>query len=110
MAITWIRGPWEALIRPVEHQFCLRWPAHLEISKRNLVITNLSMALASFRISETTYSNKGWRPRRSLMFCGWGAEEYGMIGSYEWAEEHAKVLIQRAVAYINVDSAMEGIL
>lgn len=43
------------------------------------------------------------------MFCGWGAEEYGMIGSYEWAEEHAKVLIQRAVAYINVDSAMEGI-
>lgn len=50
----------------------------------------------------------GWRPRRTLMFCGWGAEEYGMIGSYEWAEEHAKVLIQRAVAYINVDSAMEG--
>ncbi|KAK4016643.1 hypothetical protein OUZ56_031605 [Daphnia magna] len=49
-----------------------------------------------------------WRPRRTLMFCGWGAEEYGMIGSYEWAEEHAKVLIQRAVAYINVDSAMEG--
>ena len=42
------------------------------------------------------------------MFCGWGAEEYGMIGSYEWAEEHAKVLSQRAVAYINVDSAMEG--
>lgn len=31
-----------------------------------------------------------------------------MIGSYEWAEEHAKVLSQRAVAYINVDSAMEG--
>ncbi len=42
------------------------------------------------------------------MFCGWGAEEYGMIGSYEWAEEHSKVLSQRAVAYINVDSAMEG--
>lgn len=49
-----------------------------------------------------------WRPRRTLMFCGWGAEEYGMIGSYEWAEEHAKVLSQRAVAYINVDSAMVG--
>ena len=49
-----------------------------------------------------------WRPRRTLVFCGWGAEEYGMIGSYEWAEQNAKVLSQRAVAYINVDSAMEG--
>lgn len=60
-------------------------------------------------ISIYPHKNSDWRPRRTLMFCGWGAEEYGMIGSYEWAEEHAKVLIQRAVAYINVDSAMEGI-
>jgi len=29
-------------------------------------------------------------------------------GSYEWAEEHSKVLSQKAVAYINVDCAMEG--
>lgn len=49
-----------------------------------------------------------WRPRRSLVFCSWGAEEYGLIGSYEWAEEHAKVLSQRAVAYINVDTAVQG--
>lgn len=27
-----------------------------------------------------------WRPRRSIMFCSWGAEEYGLIGSSEWAE------------------------
>ena len=28
----------------------------------------------------------GWRPRRTLVFCSWGAEEYGLIGSYEWVE------------------------
>ena len=49
-----------------------------------------------------------WRPRRSLVFASWGAEEYGLIGSYEWVEEKAKVLSQRAVAYLNVDIAVEG--
>ena len=28
----------------------------------------------------------GFRPRRSLMFCSWGAEEYGGIGSGEYVE------------------------
>ena len=28
----------------------------------------------------------GWRPRRSIVFCSWGAEEYGIIGSTEWVE------------------------
>jgi len=27
-----------------------------------------------------------WRPRRSIIFCSWGAEEYGLIGSTEWIE------------------------
>lgn len=49
-----------------------------------------------------------WRPRRTLVFCSWGAEEYGLIGSYEWVEQHAKVLGQRAIAYLNVDIAVEG--
>ncbi|CAF2498907.1 unnamed protein product [Rotaria sp. Silwood2] len=31
------------------------------------------------------YKN-GFRPRRSLMFCSWGAEEYGLIGSVEYVE------------------------
>ena len=30
--------------------------------------------------------NKGWRPKRSILFCSWGAEEYGLIGSVEWVE------------------------
>jgi Zn-dependent M28 family amino/carboxypeptidase len=28
----------------------------------------------------------GFRPRRSLMFCSWGAEEYGIIGSVEYVQ------------------------
>lgn len=28
----------------------------------------------------------GWRPRRSIVFCSWGAEEYGLVGSTEWVE------------------------
>lgn len=31
----------------------------------------------------------GWRPRRTLVFCSWGAEEYGLIGSTEWVEVNA---------------------
>jgi len=49
-----------------------------------------------------------WRPKRTIMFCNWGAEEHGLIGSTEWVEEYEKKLIQRAVAYINIDIAVQG--
>ena len=42
-------------------------------------------------------------PRRSIVFCHWDAEEYGLIGSTEWLEEMQFVLGNRAVAYLNVD-------
>eukprot|EP00794_Sanderia_malayensis_P015765 gene15765-17356_t len=51
---------------------------------------------------------KGWRPRRSIMVCSWDAEEYGIHGSTEWVEEHQSILRERAVAYLNVDIAVEG--
>ncbi|XP_063296558.1 N-acetylated-alpha-linked acidic dipeptidase 2-like [Pelobates fuscus] len=51
---------------------------------------------------------KGWRPRRSILFCSWGAEEYGLIGSTEWVEEMGKVLGPRTVAYLNVDLSLAG--
>ncbi|KAL2096257.1 hypothetical protein ACEWY4_008405 [Coilia grayii] len=50
----------------------------------------------------------GWRPRRTMVFASWDAEEFGLLGSTEWAEENAKILQERAVAYINADSAIEG--
>jgi len=49
-----------------------------------------------------------WRPRRSIVFCSWGAEEYGLIGSYEWVEENKNMLRDRAVMYLNLDSAVNG--
>ena len=50
---------------------------------------------------------QGWKPRRTLYFCSWDAEEEGLIGSTEWAEEHAKQLAH-AVAYINTDASVSG--
>jgi N-acetylated-alpha-linked acidic dipeptidase len=50
---------------------------------------------------------QGWRPKRTMVFCSWDAEEEGLIGSTEWVEQHAKML-ERAVAYFNVDVAVAG--
>ncbi|KAM9565188.1 N-acetylated-alpha-linked acidic dipeptidase 2-like isoform 1-T1 [Guaruba guarouba] len=51
---------------------------------------------------------EGWRPKRTIIFASWDAEEFGLLGSTEWAEENARVLQERAVAYINSDSSIEG--
>jgi N-acetylated-alpha-linked acidic dipeptidase len=50
----------------------------------------------------------GWKPRRTIILACWDAEEYGLIGSTEWVEEHRDELRRKAVAYINVDSAVSG--
>ena len=49
----------------------------------------------------------GWKPKRTIVFCSWDAEEEGLIGSTEWVEQHAKELTN-AVAYFNVDVAVAG--
>ena len=50
---------------------------------------------------------EGWKPKRSIVFCSWDAEEEGLIGSTEWVEQHAQQL-NNAVAYFNVDVAVSG--
>jgi N-acetylated-alpha-linked acidic dipeptidase len=50
---------------------------------------------------------RGWRPRRTLVFASWDAEEEGLIGSTEWVEEHMRELTH-AVAYFNTDTAVAG--
>jgi len=50
----------------------------------------------------------GWQPRRTIKLCSWDAEEYGLIGSTEWVEEHLAELREKAVCYLNVDSAVSG--
>ena len=49
----------------------------------------------------------GWKPKRTIIFCSWDAEEEGLIGSTEWVEDHAKQL-ERAVVYINTDVGVSG--
>uniref|UniRef100_A0A5F9DTQ0 glutamate carboxypeptidase II n=1 Tax=Oryctolagus cuniculus TaxID=9986 RepID=A0A5F9DTQ0_RABIT len=58
--------------------------------------------------SFATLKNEGWRPRRTILFASWDAEEFGLLGSTEWAEENSKLLQERGVAYINADSSIEG--
>ncbi len=49
----------------------------------------------------------GWKPKRTIVFASWDAEEEGLIGSTEWAEQHESELAH-AVAYFNVDVAVAG--
>lgn len=48
--------------------------------------------------------SQGWRPRRTIKLASWDGEEYGLLGSTEYAEDNEKELLEKAVAYINVDS------
>ena len=49
----------------------------------------------------------GWKPKRTIVFGSWDAEEQGLIGSTEWGEQHADELAN-AAAYFNVDVAVSG--
>ena len=51
---------------------------------------------------------EGIRPRRSLVFCSWDGEEVTLTGSTEWGEQFASELRDKAIAYLNVDSAASG--
>ncbi len=52
----------------------------------------------------------GWKPKRTLVYCAWDAEEQGLMGSVEWVEDHAAELQAKAVAYINSDGNGRGFL
>jgi N-acetylated-alpha-linked acidic dipeptidase len=52
----------------------------------------------------------GWRPKRTLVYASWDAEEPGLLGSTEFAEAHADELQRKAVAYINSDTNSRGFL
>lgn len=49
----------------------------------------------------------GWKPRRTIVFASWDAEEEGLMGSTEWGEDHAHELAN-AAAYFNMDVAVSG--
>jgi N-acetylated-alpha-linked acidic dipeptidase len=53
---------------------------------------------------------QGWKPRRTIIYCVWDGEEEGLLGSTEWAEEHAEELRQHAAVYLNTDASDRGYL
>ncbi|KAB7505312.1 Glutamate carboxypeptidase 2, partial [Armadillidium nasatum] len=71
-------------------------------SSASAVMLELTRVLTEYR-RET-----GWSPRRSLVFCSWGSEEYGLVGSQEWVEQFQKQLSNRGIVYLNLDMAIEG--
>jgi len=50
------------------------------------------------------YKN-GWRPLRTILLASWDAEEYGLIGSTEWAEDFPEWIQDNVVAYINLGTS-----
>jgi len=67
-----------------------------------------SAALLELATSLGQLARGGWRPKRSILFASWDAEEFTLTSSTEWGEEHEARLREHAVAYINVDSAASG--
>jgi N-acetylated-alpha-linked acidic dipeptidase len=50
----------------------------------------------------------GWKPKFSIVFASWDGEEYGLIGSTEFAEYYELQLKKSCIAYINTDVATVG--
>ncbi len=55
-------------------------------------------------------AESGWRPRRTIVYAGWDAEEPALLGSTEWAEHHAAELKDKAAIYVNTDGNNRGFL
>src|SRR3989442_9591048 len=55
-------------------------------------------------------AREGARPRRTIVYAAWDAEEPGLLGSTEWVEDHAEELRAKAVVYVNSDGNGRGFL
>lgn len=53
---------------------------------------------------------KGYKLKRTLVYCAWDGEEPSLLGSTEWAEDHQEELKKKAVAYINSDGNGRGFI
>ena len=50
----------------------------------------------------------GWQPQRTITLAFWDAEEFGLIGSTEYAEDRRQALRDGAICYVNTDLYMNG--
>jgi N-acetylated-alpha-linked acidic dipeptidase len=53
-------------------------------------------------------AREGKRPKRSIVFASWDAEEWHLTGSTEWGEQFEDDLRRNAIAYLNVDGSTSG--
>jgi N-acetylated-alpha-linked acidic dipeptidase len=66
----------------------------------------VSVLEAARAVAELTKT--GRRPKRTIVFATWDAEEWGLIGSTEYVEDDSLRLMRGGVAYLNQDVAAEG--
>jgi len=66
----------------------------------------VSVLEAARAIAEQVKAGK--RPRRTIVFATWDAEEWGLIGSTEYVEDDSLRLSRSAVAYLNQDDVAQG--
>ena len=66
----------------------------------------VSVLEAAHAIAEQV--KNGMRPKRTIVFATWDAEEWGLIGSVEYVEDDSLRLTKNAVAYFNQDVAAQG--
>jgi N-acetylated-alpha-linked acidic dipeptidase len=67
----------------------------------NAALLEVARGLAELR-------RTGWTPQRTIVFAFWDGEEFGLLGSTEFAEQRQAELQQAAVCYINSDMNIEG--
>jgi N-acetylated-alpha-linked acidic dipeptidase len=53
-------------------------------------------------------AKRGMRPKRTIVFATWDAEEWGLVGSTEYVEDDSLRLQKGAVAYFNQDVSAQG--
>jgi N-acetylated-alpha-linked acidic dipeptidase len=66
----------------------------------------VSVLEAARTIAEQVKAGK--RPKRTIIFATWDAEEWGLLGSTEFVEEDSLRLRKSAVAYLNQDDVAQG--
>ena len=53
---------------------------------------------------------KGFKLKRTLVYCAWDGEEPSLLGSTEWTEDHQAELREKAVFYLNTDANSRGFI
>ena len=113
---TWMRHKrtLDGAVITTIHGFCARllreFPAEAGIDPQFTLLDQHQSAMLEEARSLGELLKAGWKPKRTIIYASWDAEEPGLIGSTEFAEAHAEELRAHAVVYINSDSNGRGFL